>query len=410
MRGSFHDYDPWGIFASKMLIADFIYLRRMENRGLNYQTTRYTGMDPYREFPISIGEWRSAARTRMPEEAWGYLEGGAGSESTMNGNIEAFSKWKLRPRYLKDVSERDISARYLGRKESTPFILAPIGVMSIISRSGEVAAARAAGKFGIPFVLSTVSSSSIEEVASKAESTEKWFQIYPGKDVEIVKSMIRRAENAGYSTLVVTVDTTMLGWRERDLKNEYLPFLKGEGIANYLTDEVSLSRLQHKPEQDMNEAVLKFLSVYVNPSFSWSDLREIIRFTRLPVVLKGISHPDDVATAVESGVKGIVVSNHGGRQVDGAVSTIDSLAAITDVGPVGADIFLDSGIRHASDAMKAIALGARAVLIGRPYAYALAVGGERAVEAYLNQLTAEMDLQMGLPVSGLLTNWTGRQS
>ncbi len=368
----------------------------MENRGLNYQTTRYTGMDPYREFPISIGEWRSAARTRMPEEAWGYLEGGAGSESTMNGNIEAFSKWKLRPRYLKDVSERDISARYLGRKESTPFILAPIGVMSIISRSGEVAAARAAGKFGIPFVLSTVSSSSIEEVASKAESTEKWFQIYPGKDVEIVKSMIRRAENAGYSTLVVTVDTTMLGWRERDLKNEYLPFLKGEGIANYLTDEVFLSRLQHKPEQDMNEAVLKFLSVYVNPSFSWSDLREIIRFTRLPVVLKGISHPDDVATAVESGVKGIVVSNHGGRQVDGAVSTIDSLAAITDVGPVGADIFLDSGIRHASDAMKAIALGARAVLIGRPYAYALAVGGERAVEAYLNQLTAEMDLQMGL--------------
>lgn len=368
----------------------------MENRGLNYQTTRYTGMDPYREFPISIGEWRSAARTRMPEEAWGYLEGGAGSESTMNGNIEAFSKWKLRPRYLKDVSERDISARYLGRKESTPFILAPIGVMSIISRSGEVAAARAAGKFGIPFVLSTVSSSSIEEVASKAESTEKWFQIYPGKDVEIVKSMIRRAENAGYSTLVVTVDTTMLGWRERDLKNEYLPFLKGEGIANYLTDEVFLSRLQHKPEQDMNEAVLKFLSVYVNPSFSWSDLREIIRFTRLPVVLKGISHPDDVATAVESGVKGIVVSNHGGRQVDGAVSTIDSLAAITDGVTVGADIFLDSGIRHASDAMKAIALGARAVLIGRPYAYALAVGGERGVEAYLNQLTAEMDLQMGL--------------
>lgn len=368
----------------------------MENRGLNYQTTRYTGMDPYREFPISIGEWRSAARKMMPEEAWGYLEGGAGSESTMNGNIEAFSKWKLRPRYLKDVSERDISARYLGRKESTPFILAPIGVMSIISRSGEVAAARAAGKFGIPFVLSTVSSSSIEEVASKAESTEKWFQIYPGKDVEIVKSMIRRAENAGYSTLVVTVDTTMLGWRERDLKNEYLPFLKGEGIANYLTDEVFLSRLQHKPEQDMNEAVLKFLSVYVNPSFSWSDLREIIRFTRLPVVLKGISHPDDVATAVESGVKGIVVSNHGGRQVDGAVSTIDSLAAITDGVTVGADIFLDSGIRHASDAMKAIALGARAVLIGRPYAYALAVGGERGVEAYLNQLTAEMDLQMGL--------------
>ncbi len=368
----------------------------MDNRGLTYQTTRYTGQDPYREFPVSIEEWRSLARRRMREEAWGYLEGGAGSESTMAGNVDAYSKWKLRPRYLRDVSNRDISTEFLGSKEPTPFILAPIGVMSIINRDGEIAAANAAGKFGIPFVLSTVSSSSIEEVASKAPSTEKWFQLYPGKDMEIIKSMIRRSEKSGYNTLVVTVDTTMLGWRERDLRNEYLPFLKGEGIANYLTDDVFLSGLSHSPEDDINESIMKFLSVYVNPKFSWSDLKEIVKFTKLPVILKGISHPDDVETAIDSGVKGIVISNHGGRQVDGAISSIDSLAMVTDQGTVRADLFLDSGIRHAADAMKAVALGAKAVLLGRPYAYALAAGGQRGVEAYLNQITAEMDLQMGL--------------
>lgn len=368
----------------------------MENRGLSYQIARYGASDPYRDYPISLEEWKTRAKQRMPEDAWGYLEGGAGSESTMEGNIYSFARWKIRPRYLRDVSSRDLSITLLGRPEQTPFVLAPIGVMSIINKEAEIGAAKAAGKFGIPFVLSTVSSYSIEEVASAAPSTEKWFQLYPGKDTEIIKSMIRRAENSGYTTLVVTVDTTMLGWRERDLKNEYLPFLKGEGIANYLTDEKFLSGLTKSPKEDIREAVSKFLSVYVNPKFSWDDLKEIIRYTKLPVVLKGITHPDDAEISINLGVKGIVISNHGGRQVDGVISTIDSLATITEGRNLKVDIMIDSGIRHASDAMKAISLGAKAVLIGRPYAYALAAGGQQGVEAYLNQLTSEMDLQLGL--------------
>ncbi len=368
----------------------------MSNLGLKYQTARYSLSDPYREYPQSLIQWKRLARQKMSEEAWGYLEGGAGFESTLKGNIESFKKWKIRPRYLRNVGERDLSITLMGRKQATPFILAPIGVMSIIHSEAEIGAAKAAGNFGIPFVLSTVSSHTIEEVATEAPLTEKWFQLYPGKDMELVKSMIRRAEKSGYTTLVVTVDTTMLGWRERDLKNEYLPFLKGEGIANYLSDEVFLSGLDKLPDQDMMGAIMKFLSVYVNPEFSWDDLSEILKFTKLPVVLKGITHPEDVEMGIDAGVKGIVISNHGGRQVDGAISTIDALSIITDKKKVGVDLMLDSGIRHAADAMKAISLGAKAVLIGRPYAYALAAGGQRGVEAYLNQITSEMDLQLGL--------------
>jgi lactate 2-monooxygenase len=368
----------------------------MENPGPGYQFARFSGADPYRDFPVSLEEWREAAKKVVPRDAWDYLEGGAGSESTLNSNTESFSKWRLRPRYLRDVSRRSLSVSLLGRVEPTPFVLAPMGALSVIHADAEIAAARAAGKSGIPFVLSTVSSHSIEEVATQAPETEKWFQLYPAKDMEIVKSMIRRAESSGYRVLVVTVDTFLLGWRVRDLRNSYLPFLKGAGLANYLTDQVFLSQLKRPPEEDMMGAISRFLSVYVNPQFTWSHLKQILEFTKLPVVLKGITHPQDVKLAVDAGVSGIVVSNHGGRQLDGAVSTIDALSQITEAPPPRTELLLDGGIRHACDAMKAIALGARAVMIGRPYAYALAVGGERGVEAFLSQLLAEFDLELGL--------------
>jgi lactate 2-monooxygenase len=368
----------------------------MENPGPGYQFARFSGADPYRDFPVSLEEWREAAKKVVPRDAWDYLEGGAGSESTLNSNTESFSKWRLRPRYLRDVSRRSLSVSLLGRVEPTPFVLAPMGALSVIHADAEIAAARAAGKLGIPFVLSTVSSHSIEEVATLAPETEKWFQLYPAKDMEIVKSMIRRAESSGYRVLVVTVDTFLLGWRVRDLRNSYLPFLKGAGLANYLTDQVFLSQLKRPPEEDMMGAISRFLSVYVNPQFTWSHLKQILEFTKLPVVLKGITHPQDVKLAIQAGVSGIVVSNHGGRQLDGAVSTIDALSQITEAPPPHTELLLDGGIRHACDAIKAIALGARAVMIGRPYAYALAVGGERGVEAFLNQLLAEFDLELGL--------------
>lgn len=368
----------------------------IENPGTGYQVARLSGADPYRDFPVSIEEWREAAKKIVPRDAWDYLEGAAGSESTLNTNIESYSKWRLRPRYLRDVSRRSLSVTLLGRVEPTPFVLAPMGALSVIHPEAEIAAAKAAGKFGIPFVLSTVASHSIEEVAAKAPETEKWFQLYPAKDMEIAKSMIRRAENSGYRVLVVTVDVPVLGWRVRDLRNNYLPFLKGVGLANYLTDEVFLSKLKRPPEEDMMGAISTFLSVYTDPQFTWSHLKEILEYTKLPLVLKGLTHPRDVKLAVEAGVSGVVVSNHGGRQLDGAVSTIDALSQITEASQPRIELLVDGGIRHACDVAKAIALEARAVMIGRPYAYALAVGGERGVEALLNQLIAEFDLELGL--------------
>lgn len=258
----------------------------MSTFGINFQLSRYSGNDQYSDLPVSINEWREKSRRILKSEAWGYLEGGAGSEETMSNNNRAFSKWKIRPRYLRDVAQRDLSISLFGRKYETPFILAPIGVMSILHSEAEIAAARGSGLMGIPFILSTVSSFSIEDVTSAAPDTEKWFQLYPGKNMDIMKSMVNRAEKSGFKAIVVTVDTTMLGWRERDLSDSYLPFLKGMGIANYTSDPVFRSLLTSSPEEDMQEAIGKFLSVYVNPSFSWDDLKEIRKWTGMPMLLR----------------------------------------------------------------------------------------------------------------------------
>jgi lactate 2-monooxygenase len=277
-----------------------------------------------------------------------------------------------------------------------PFLLAPIGVQSILHSEAELATARAAAKTGVPFVLSTVSSVDLETVAAAMGDAPRWFQLYPGRDPDVVRSLIHRAEQAGYSALVVTVDTTMLGWRETDLKHLYLPFLFAEGVANFFTDPAFRSRLPESPEANPMAAIQEFLSVYVNPAFTWDDLAAIRQETQLPLLVKGLTHPEDARLATAAGADAIVVSNHGGRQVDGAVAALDALVEIRDALGPDVPLLFDSGVRHAADILKAIALGADAVLVGRPYAYALAVGGEAGVAELIRQWTADLDLQLAL--------------
>ena len=367
----------------------------MTDEGTKYQTKIFTGVEN-RKLPQSVDEWRERARITLTKDAWDYLEGGAGEEDTVHENRSAFKKWRIRPRYLRDVSKRTTEAEYLGQNRESPFILAPIGVQSILHKDGEIASARAAVKMNIPFILSTVSSITMEEIVKKSPEGEKWLQLYPAKDKNIIRNFIKRAEKAGYSAIVVTADTTMLGWRERDLNNAYLPFLRGEGLANFFSDPVFRRRLEKPPEEDLIKAIMEFISVYVNPFFSWEDFKEICSTTEIPVILKGITHREDVELAFKSGARAVVISNHGGRQVDGAISSLDALEEVTESGDLKGEILFDSGFRHAADALKAIALGASGILIGRPYAYALSVAGQEGIELYLEQVMAEMDLEMGL--------------
>lgn len=367
----------------------------MTDEGTKYQTKIFTGVEN-RKLPQSVDEWRERARITLTKDAWDYLEGGAGEEDTVHENRSAFKKWRIRPRYLRDVSKRTMEAEFLGQNRESPFILAPIGVQSILHKDGEIASARAAAKMNMPFTLSTVSSITMEEIVKKSPEGEKWLQLYPSKDKNIIRSFIKRAEKAGYRAIVVTADTTMLGWRERDLNNAYLPFLRGEGLANFFSDPVFRRRLEKPPEEDLIKAIMEFISVYVNPFFSWEDFKEICSTTEIPVILKGITHREDVELAFKSGARAVVISNHGGRQVDGAISSLDALEEVTESGDLKGEILFDSGFRHAADALKAIALGASGILIGRPYAYALSVAGQEGIELYLEQVMAEMDLEMGL--------------
>jgi lactate 2-monooxygenase len=314
----------------------------------------------------------------------------------MRANREAFYKWRIWPRMLRDVGERDLRTEILGTTLPAPFLLAPIGVLGIAHPDGERAPARAAAATGIPLILSTVSSVPMEEVAAVMGAAPHWFQLYPGTNRDVMSSMVRRAEAAGYSAVVVTLDTTMLGWREVDLQQAYLPFLQGQGLANYFSDPAFRAALPKPPEEDPRSAILYFLSIFVNPRFSWPDIDFLRQQTRLPIVLKGILHPADAALALDHGVDGIIVSNHGGRQVDGATAALDALPLVAEAVAGRGPVLMDSGIRRAADVLKARALGATAVLLGRPYAYALAAAGEAGVRQVIRNLLAELDLELAL--------------
>jgi lactate 2-monooxygenase len=284
----------------------------------------------------------------------------------------------------------------LGTPSPFPFFLAPVGVLSIAHPEGELAPARAAAGLRVPFILSTAASHSIEEIAAAMGDAPRWFQLYWVSDREVVESLVRRAEASGYAAIVVTLDTLTLGWRPRDLRKAYLPFRQGEGIAQFTSDPVFRSRLSVPPEDDPLVAAGTMLAMFPNLALRWDDLAWLRELTSLPLLAKGVLTGEDAVRALDSGIDGIVVSNHGGRQVDGAVASLDALVEVrAAVGP-DAPVLMDGGIRGGADVLKALALGANAVLLGRPYVYGLAAGGQSGVEAVLQQLAAETDLTLAL--------------
>jgi isopentenyl diphosphate isomerase/L-lactate dehydrogenase-like FMN-dependent dehydrogenase len=346
--------------------------------------------------PLSPLALELGARERLSEGAFGYVAGGAGAERTMQANLEAFQRLRIVPRMLRDVASRDLRTTLLGTEIPAPLLLAPIGVQSIVHPEAELATARAAASQGLTFILSTAASHSIEQVAEAAPGASRWYQLYWPKDRELASSFVSRAERSGYGVLVVTLDTWMLGWRPRDLQAAYLPFLKGEGVANYFSDPVFRAALEQPPEEDLGAAIGHWAAEFSNPSVTWEDLFWLREQTSMPILLKGILHPDDARRAVECGVDGLVVSNHGGRQVDGAIAALDAVPAVREAVGRELTVLFDSGIRTGADVFKAIALGADAVCVGRPFVWGLAVGGQAGVEQVLRCLLAELDLTLAL--------------
>jgi lactate 2-monooxygenase len=384
----------------------------------------------YPHVPVSFARLEEAARKAMSPEGYAYVAGGAGTEETMRENRAAFERWRIVPRMLRDVSTRDTAVDVLGTRMSSPFALCPIGVLEMAHRDADVAVARAAAAEGIPFVFSNQASRPMEETARAMDDAPRWFQLYWSTSNELVASLVSRAESCGCSAIVLTLDTTMLGWRIRDLDFAYLPFLRGKGIAQYTSDPVFVEALQETLRQEAppagritlsaiatlldqagaypgprlanvrsglaRAAVRRFVETYSRPSLSWDDLGFLREKTRLPILLKGILHPADAQAAVEHGMDGIVVSNHGGRQVDGAIATMDALPPIMVAVAGRIPVLLDSGIRSGADVFRALALGASAVGLGRPYVWGLAAGGEDGVREVIRNLRADFDLTMGL--------------
>jgi isopentenyl diphosphate isomerase/L-lactate dehydrogenase-like FMN-dependent dehydrogenase len=346
--------------------------------------------------PIAPEELEQQARQVLRPEAYVYVAGGAGAEDTVRANREAFRRWRIVPRFLRNVDHRHLGVEVLGRPLPAPVLLAPIGVQAMLHREAELAVARAARSLGVPLILSTVSSTPLEKVAEAMGDVPHWFQLYWPKDPDLAVSLVTRAERAGFSALVVTLDTYLLGWRERDLQLAWLPFAHGEGIANYLSDPVFRAALPAALAHDPRAAARQFLQVVTNAALTWEDLAFLRQHTHLPILLKGILHPDDARLAVEHGVQGVIVSNHGGRQVDGAVAALDALPGVVEAVAGRIAVLFDSGIRRGADVFKALALGANSVLLGRPYCYGLAVGGEQGVRDVVRNLLADVELTLGL--------------
>jgi lactate 2-monooxygenase len=355
---------------------------------------------------------------------------GAGNERTVAANRAAFDRWRIVPRMLRDVERRDTSAELFGQRLPSPFLLAPVGVLELAHPEADCAVARAARDTGTAMVFSNQASKPMEGLARILEDSPHWFRLYWSRSDALVESLAARAERCGCGAIVVTLDTTMLGWRSRDLDGAYLPFLHGKGIAQYTSDPVftqlisegPVERLEQQPRPTLaalrtlieltraypdgflrtlrsgrgRAAVQRFVEIYSRPSLTWETLAFLRERTSLPIVLKGILHPDDAARAVAEGIDGVIVSNHGGRQVDGAIATLEALPAVVAAVDGRIPVLLDSGVRSGADVFKALALGARAVLIGRPYVYGLAIAGRTGVREVIENLAADFDLTMGL--------------
>jgi lactate 2-monooxygenase len=346
-------------------------------------------------YPVSLPELAAEVERTADPRAVAYVFGGAGGGDTMRANEEAFRRWRIVPRMLRDVSERELSTTVLGTDMPAPLALAPIGGQTILHDEGELAVARAAGAVGMAMAVSTVAGFALEAIAEAADGP-KWFQLYWPRDRELAASLVRRAEQAGYRAIILTLDAFLPGWKPRELTRAWQPVLDGIGLANYVSDPVFRALLEQPPEDDPQAAFGQFVFQFSNPALTWADLEYLRSCTKLPVALKGVLHPEDARLAAEHGAAGVVVSNHGGRQVDGAIASLDALPAV--VAEVGGEIevLLDSGVRSGADVIKALALGADAVLLGRPYLWGLAASGEAGVVAVLRGMLAELDLTLGL--------------
>jgi lactate 2-monooxygenase len=347
-------------------------------------------------YPVSMEGLEDKARSVMKAEAFDYVAGGAGAEDTVYANRTAFGRWRIVPRILCDVARRDLRVALLGTTLRVPVMLAPIGVLSIVHGDGDLAVARAARAFEVPMILSSAASCTMEAVAAALGDATRWFQLYWPKNDELAASFIDRAEKAGYGAIVVTLDTYLLGWRERDIQNAYLPFFHGAGLANYFSDPVFRAAVGGDPQSNPGRAIEYFGQIFSDPARTWNDLQRLCESTQLPVIVKGVLHPDDARQAVDRGAAGVIVSNHGGRQLDGAIAALDALPPVVAAVGEKTTVLFDSGIRGGADVFKAVALGARAVLLGRPYVYGLAVGGEEGVRDVLANLIADIDLAVGL--------------
>jgi lactate 2-monooxygenase len=346
--------------------------------------------------PADLSDLEGLAREKLSTEAFAYICGGAGRGDTVRANAAAFGRWCIVPRMLTDVSAPSYASTVLGAQLPAPLMLGPVGVLRIAHEDGEAAVARAASALGVPMILSTASSVAMEEVAQANGDGQRWFQLYWPKDRNVAASMLRRAAAAGYSVLVLTLDTRMLGWRPHDLDNAYLPFLRTLGVQNFFSDPAFQAGLAAPVAEDTSAAVAHWVQMFGDPSLTWDDLPFLRQHWDGPIVLKGIQSVQDAQRAVDAGMDGIVVSNHGGRQVDGAIGALDTLPGIADAVGSQLAVLFDGGIRGGADIIKALALGAKAVLIARPYAYALGLAGEEGVRHVLRALRSDFELTMRL--------------
>ncbi|MDR6832547.1 MULTISPECIES: alpha-hydroxy-acid oxidizing protein [unclassified Sphingopyxis] len=348
------------------------------------------------DYPVDFATLEKRAENALSPSLLNYVQGGCGDEHTQRSNASAFHHWGMVPRMLVDCTSRDLSVDLLGMTLPSPIFMAPIGVNGEITQDqrGDIAAAEASAMTGVPFCASTLSNSPLEEVANATGSVPAFFQLYTPKNPDLAESLIRRAEAADYKALVITLDTWVTGWRPRDLNASNFPQLRGKVLENYFSDPVFRAMLARPPEEDIAAAVQAWATTF-GKVLTWSDIEWFRSITRLPIILKGICHPDDALRAADHGVDAIYCSNHGGRQANGGIAAIDMLSDVVKAAGEMPTLF-DSGVRSGSDVIKALALGAKAVGIGRPYAYGLAIGGAKGAAHVLRSILAEADLLMAV--------------